>query len=265
MAPKSVAQGLVSSAPTRCRNMSYDSPSSSSSRLGCLFNYTQIKPAAVGRGGEHGLRGRSHSGDSNNNNSKGDQAKYAGKAAGGGGNQRGGVSSLDLAGGRRRTAPSLQLWIDDNAGLVNSLLFLLAISVYWNSLDGDLVFDDITAVRDNKDLRPHTPLGNLWKNDFWGTPMHKEQSHKSYRPLTVLTFRLNYWLSGLSPQPFHLVNVILHGLVCLLYLRFCRRLVSSSVVALIAAVLFALHPVRRQSSRLRQFPPVQGTPGMGVN
>ena len=27
------------------------------------------------------------------------------------------------------------------------------------------------------------------RNDFWGIPMHKEQSHKSYRPLTVLTYR----------------------------------------------------------------------------
>jgi hypothetical protein len=32
----------------------------------------------------------------------------------------------------------------------------------------------------------------MWKNDFWGQDITKEDSHKSYRPLTVLTFRLNY-------------------------------------------------------------------------
>ncbi|MPC35841.1 Transmembrane and TPR repeat-containing protein 3 [Portunus trituberculatus] len=44
-----------------------------------------------------------------------------------------------------------------------------------------------------------------------------EQSHKSYRPLCVLTFRLNYLLHGLEPLGYHLVNMLLHGVVCILY------------------------------------------------
>ena len=47
----------------------------------------------------------------------------------------------------------------------------------------------------------------------------QEQSHKSYRPLTVLTFRLNYLLHQLEPYGYHLANVLLHAIVCLLYLR----------------------------------------------
>lgn len=44
---------------------------------------------------------------------------------------------------------------------------------YYSSLPCGFVFDDMSAVRDNKDLRPETPLANLFWNDFWGTPMHK--------------------------------------------------------------------------------------------
>ena len=44
---------------------------------------------------------------------------------------------------------------------------------YHNALQCDFVFDDISAVKDNRDLRPHTPLTNLLHNDFWGTPMEK--------------------------------------------------------------------------------------------
>lgn len=40
-----------------------------------------------------------------------------------------------------------------------------------------------------QDLRPATPLNNIWSNDFWGTNLSSNSSHKSYRPLTVLTFR----------------------------------------------------------------------------
>lgn len=49
----------------------------------------------------------------------------------------------------------------------------VAATVYWNAVQCGFVFDDISAIKDNKDLRPHTPLSNLFFNDFWGTLMTK--------------------------------------------------------------------------------------------
>lgn len=40
-----------------------------------------------------------------------------------------------------------------------------------------------------QDLRAETPLTDLWHHDFWGSRLSSNTSHKSYRPLTVLTFR----------------------------------------------------------------------------
>lgn len=51
------------------------------------------------------------------------------------------------------------------------LLTGLVVGCYWNSLSCGFVFDDVSAILDNKDLRPSTPLRNLFRNDFWGTPM----------------------------------------------------------------------------------------------
>jgi hypothetical protein len=61
---------------------------------------------------------------------------------------------------------------------------------YINSLDGGFVFDDSEAIVNNEDLKPETPIFNLFYNDFWGTRLTHNGSHKSYRPLTVLSFRL---------------------------------------------------------------------------
>ena len=149
--------------------------------------------------------------------------------------------------------------LDKRRGLVYSGLFLLCTIVYWNTLSCGFVFDDITAIVENKDLRPHVPLRNLFANDFWGTPMTKEQSHKSYRPLTVLTFRWNYWVGETDPLGYHLVNVLLHGLVTALFFKVCCEMLSSGSGggsdggggarsrsrsrSLVASVLFALHPV----------------------
>ncbi|XP_043224720.1 protein O-mannosyl-transferase Tmtc3-like [Amphibalanus amphitrite] len=117
---------------------------------------------------------------------------------------------------------------------------------YHNALHCDFVFDDISAVKDNRDLRPHTPLTNLLHNDFWGTPMEKEQSHKSYRPLCVLTFRWNYLLHQLRPFGYHLTNVLLHVLVCVLYFRLCTLFVSD-MCSFVAALLFAVHPIHTEA------------------
>lgn len=50
---------------------------------------------------------------------------------------------------------------------------LVCILCYYNTLDCGFVFDDISAIKDNRDLRQHTPLKNVFFNDFWGTPMYK--------------------------------------------------------------------------------------------
>ena len=49
----------------------------------------------------------------------------------------------------------------------------LSLILYLNSLKCGFVFDDISAIVDNKDLRPHVPLNNLFLHDFWGTPMSR--------------------------------------------------------------------------------------------
>jgi hypothetical protein len=41
----------------------------------------------------------------------------------------------------------------------------------------------------NADVLGTSPLAHVAVNDFWGTPMSDPNSHKSYRPLTTLTFR----------------------------------------------------------------------------
>lgn len=126
------------------------------------------------------------------------------------------------------------------------LVFIISFVVYSNSLSCGFAFDDISAIRDNKDIRPSTPILQIFANDFWGTPIRKEHSHKSYRPLTVLTFRLNYLFDELNPYGYHLVNVLIHSIVCLLYYKLCFAFMPESA-SLIAALIFAVHPIHTEA------------------
>jgi hypothetical protein len=95
------------------------------------------------------------------------------------------------------------------------------------------------------------PLSRLFSDDFWGEPMSSANSHKSYRPLTVLSFRLSYQLCGggtdeVSRAVYHAENVGWHAVVCVLFLHAVRRLAGPSQppqLAVAAAILFAAHAV----------------------
>ena len=127
-------------------------------------------------------------------------------------------------------------------------MFLVCVSAlcYLNSLLCGLVFDDWSAIRDNKDVLPSSPVSNMFLNDFWGVSMQAEQSHKSYRPLCVLSFRLNYLLHGLSPLGYHLVNLQLHVVATLLFSVVTSHYVSPDT-STISALIFAVHSVHTEA------------------
>ncbi|KAL4608814.1 transmembrane and TPR repeat-containing protein 4 [Arapaima gigas] len=130
---------------------------------------------------------------------------------------------------------------------------LVAVLCFFNSYDGEFVFDDSEAIINNKDLRPETPLNNIWGNDFWGSNLSSNTSHKSYRPFTVLTFRLNYFLAGgLHPMGFHVLNIALHSIISLLMIDVFTILIGGSVsqvskAVVLAALFFAVHPIHTES------------------
>ena len=123
----------------------------------------------------------------------------------------------------------------------------IAFILYIDTLDCGYCFDDESAILLNQDLRPHTPWTHLLEDDFWGASMTEKTSHKSYRPLTVATFRLNYMLHELEPLGYHLVNVLLHSAVVYLYVLLCGVVFSEVWPALIAGLLFAVHPIHTEA------------------
>jgi len=98
----------------------------------------------------------------------------------------------------------------------------------------------------NPDVTRATPLTDIWTNDFWGTPIGSSNSHGSYRPLCVASFRLNHWTGGLDPRGYHAANVLLHCAVTYLVYTLYRTLLPRRGPAAAAAV-FAVHPVHAEA------------------
>ncbi|CAG9562868.1 unnamed protein product [Danaus chrysippus] len=155
---------------------------------------------------------------------------------------------------RRRPIPvrgtNVKSWrsLCDNEFAIYVLVASVGALTYSNSLNGEFVHDDIPAIVSNGDVTGVNPVLRIFKNDFWGTPMSDLGSHKSYRPLTTLTFWLNFALCGLSVWWWHACNIALHAACCVLVAR------TGAVVArlrrpfaALAALLFAVHPIHSEA------------------
>lgn len=139
------------------------------------------------------------------------------------------------------------------------IVFMLGTACFANSCSGDFVFDDTEAILNNADIKSDASLEKLFRHDFWGTKLDSNSSHKSYRPLTVLTFRWNYsFANGLHPWSFHVVNVILHGVVCVLFLKVFSCLLAGNTVSclkqfpapkssFLCALIYSVHPVHTEN------------------
>ncbi|KAJ0179126.1 hypothetical protein K1T71_004838 [Dendrolimus kikuchii] len=131
---------------------------------------------------------------------------------------------------------------------IYAMVTTTAVLSYVNSLNGDFVHDDIPAIVTNSDVLGKDSIKQLFLNDFWGTPMADVNSHKSYRPLTTLSFRLNHALAGLRPWWWHACNVALHAACCTLVARACVTIARlQRPFAALAALLFAVHPVHTEA------------------
>jgi tetratricopeptide (TPR) repeat protein len=112
------------------------------------------------------------------------------------------------------------------------LIVLLALAAFGATAGGSFHFDDYSLFRS-----PAVVDADGWRHLF-----RLDQT----RPLTYFTFWLNYQAGGRNPAVYHLLNLALHVASALLLFRIARRIVSSRA-ALIAAALFAVHPILTQS------------------
>jgi len=118
-----------------------------------------------------------------------------------------------------------------------------AFLLYARSLNGAFLFDDADILEANSSVR---------LKDWWIILTGP-------RPLLILTYALNHWLTGANTFYFHLVNVLLHGLNALILWRvvggicrgpaLARRLAPAArgLIEWAAPLLFLATPLQTES------------------
>jgi len=132
------------------------------------------------------------------------------------------------------------------AGLIVALI-VIAAATYANSLSGQFVFDDKSAIVDNFHL-PH------W-NQFINVIATKLDSPVKGRPLVALSLFLNYAIGGLDTLGYHIFNIAVHICCTIVLFALVRRTLQSAPLkqkfdraagglAFACALLWSVHPIQ---------------------
>ena len=121
-----------------------------------------------------------------------------------------------------------------------SVIAAAALLVNWATLRfGFLSWDDSRYVTENPWIR-----GWSWQNLHH---IFTKPYFVSYMPLQLVSYVLDYSLWGLQPYGYHLQQILLHALDSVLAFELVRRLFGRFWLALIAGLLFAVHPSHVES------------------
>jgi len=125
------------------------------------------------------------------------------------------------------------------------LLALAVIGVYGHTLDVPFYLDDYLAIETN-------PVLQTWDWQQW-------RHYSPRRVMATATFALNYHLHGLDPAGYHVFNIGIHILATCLVWALVRGILRTPALEgrvssqgmrwlpLVAALLFALHPLQTQA------------------
>jgi len=132
--------------------------------------------------------------------------------------------------------------------LAAALTAVLTLLAYSNSFSAPFQFDDFHQIVNNPYIRRLANIPMFFVDPSLGS---FDVSLRGYRPLTLVSFALDYAVSDGGLWPFHLTNLLLHVINAFLVFLIVRAMPKASAgkggvnaAALPAALVFALHPIQ---------------------
>jgi Tfp pilus assembly protein PilF len=131
-----------------------------------------------------------------------------------------------------------------------SIISLFVAVVYIPTFGGEFILDDNFLIKDNPYIKEAHSLGSYLAQEdgITGVTRMASNYHTAYyRPLINLSYRIDYKIWGMRAPGFRATNLILHLLTSLLLYHLIVLFVNDQKAALLAALLFSVHPVNTES------------------
>lgn len=128
-----------------------------------------------------------------------------------------------------------------NRKIAVAIPVLVAVLVYSNSFFNRWALDDYALIANNPTAQSIGGGVGGFFQPYW-PPDASGNSAGLYRPLTMLTYGVDWALSGGRPELFHVSNVAMHAVATALVVLLALAWLTP-MGALVTGVLFAVHPV----------------------
>jgi tetratricopeptide (TPR) repeat protein len=115
-------------------------------------------------------------------------------------------------------------------------ILVITLLVYLPVFRAGFVWDDKSYIVDNTVIHSLDP-GNVFSSYVMG----------NYHPFTLLALSIQFQLFGLNETGYHVINLLLHLVNVLLVYYSIFLLCNKKYVALVAALLFGIHPLHTES------------------
>src|SRR6266581_2941570 len=131
-------------------------------------------------------------------------------------------------------------------GVIELLLATVAFIVYAGTLVFGFVYDDRVQIVGNRVISHWTYVPQYFLHHVWYL-VDPRFAANYYRPIFLLWLKLSYSAFGVSPAGWHLASVALHILATLQVFWLAQRLLKNRSAAIVASLLFAVHPLHVES------------------
>lgn len=138
------------------------------------------------------------------------------------------------------------------------LLVLVCSCSYFNTLNGEWVWDDASSVLLHKHVHSPSNFFQLFREDQHA--FGRGQGN-FYRPLVSASFMLDYWLSGgpkpgtydsakgpdVSPLLFHITNIVWHVIAAYFFFLLLNLCGAPLLVQIVVPLIFSVHPLHTEA------------------
>jgi protein O-mannosyl-transferase len=138
-----------------------------------------------------------------------------------------------------------------------AIIVIVSLLLYLNTLPLQYALDDSIVITENTLVQQGIKgIPDIFTNDtfygFFGENKNLVAGGR-YRPLSLVTFALEYEIFGFNPFISHLINVLLFALTCLLVFKLLELLFNQNSspatffsISFLTALVFATHPVHTE-------------------
>jgi tetratricopeptide (TPR) repeat protein len=125
-------------------------------------------------------------------------------------------------------------------------VLLLSFATYANTLFNGFVYDDAQVVLENPYIQSFAHVGRIFRTTVFSF-QGEDGTSNYYRPLLNIAYLLCHSIFGDLPFGYHLVDVLLNGVVVALVFGVAVQLFRDPTQAFLAAAIFALHPAHTEA------------------